>query len=200
MSDIMVVSRKDLFDDQNFFTGFQPHSDQDFLARILKHCQWMERSVAESDPAYKQPIAYTVILSVDGKVYAYQRSKTDEAYPEKRLQGKFSWGLGGHIKPIDKNPALNLISASMRRELEEEIGGNCDLQSAKLLGYINLEYGVHAVHFGLLYIIKTSLIVIRPKDPEIISGDFKSLSDLENLPDVEEWSKVALDPLKNHCR
>ncbi|MFH1894930.1 MAG: hypothetical protein ABH813_03465 [Patescibacteria group bacterium] len=203
MAEVMVISRKNLFTDDRHFLGFQAAEervfDSDFMVITLRFPQWLDRDLAEKDPSYKQPIVYMMVLNCDGLVFTYQRSRKDAAYPEKRLQGKWSWGVGGHIKRVDEGS--NPVFKSMRRELEEELeqidtSGCCP----HLLGYINLEEGVHAVHFGFLYVVETNLKIIKPKDPEIVIGEVKPIRDLEGILttgyDVEEWSRVALRPLK----
>jgi len=195
----MVVTRNSLFGGKREFIGFQEKSKGlSVLPNIMKYPWWMEREAAENSTMYKQPIAYIVLLSCDRKVFVYQRSKEDADCHEKRLQGKFSLGVGGHIKPIDKDSPDGVILGSMRREVKEEIEEEIDCENARLLGFINLDHDVHAVHFGLLYVIQTNLSHLTPKDPEITTGEFRTILDLRNIikeNDVEEWSKVAFDPL-----
>ena len=116
------------------------------------------------------------------------------------MQGKWSFGIGGHIeKPdiIGKNP----IHSSMLRELQEEV----ETQGKTIpvvLGYINDDKdSVGKVHFGILYAAITNLEIIKPKDLEIAEGRLRSLSEIEKIcsnPDfiVEGWSQIALEPLR----
>ena len=199
---IMVVEKDDLFND-DVFDGFKSHEKVNYIDRILKNYGFMTRKFAENDPTYKQPIAYCIIVNpILKKVFAYQRSKKEEHYSEKRLQGKWSWGIGGHIEKsdvINENPIVD----SMLREINEEVEISDII--TKLLGYIYHDFGVNAVHFGLLYLVETNSIDVRPKDPEIAEGGFKTIQELEfilNSPDckVEDWSKTALTPLKDYFR
>src|SRR3989344_2468858 len=200
---IMVVRKDNLFQ-EDFFEGFKSHKDIDYESRILKNYGWMTRGFAEDDPNYKQPIAYCGIINPNlKKIYAFQRSKKDKEYDEKKLQGMWSWGMGGHVEIDDLNDVWNPIRNSMMRELREE-GGIREkhiINKITNLGSINLDHDVHLVHFGILYALETDLEHLNGKDKEISQGSFKTINELEEMlasPEykVEDWSKTALQPLK----
>ncbi|RLG19185.1 hypothetical protein DRN67_03400 [Candidatus Micrarchaeota archaeon] len=199
---IMVVDRVILFGN-DYFQGFRPQAEVDYEDRIRKNFKYMKRSLAEQDPSHKQPIGYCLIVNPQTKrIFAYQRSSHDAKYGEKRLQGKWSWGVGGHIEKFDVE-AGNALHASLMRELEEEVEivGNKEL---KVLGYINNDSDdVGKVHFGVLYVVETDTDEVKPKAPEIDKGAMKQIGALEKIatsPDfkVEEWSRIALEPLKQY--
>jgi predicted NUDIX family phosphoesterase len=198
---IMVVGRQRLFQNDHF-TGFKAQNKINYLRRILTNYKYKERSSVEDNPSYKQPIAYGVIANPKTKyIFAYQRAGKNEHYKEKRLANKWSLGVGGHIEKTDSK-SENPITASLKRELAEEVGLKPPI-NYKLIGYINFEFGVHSVHFGLLYIINTNLKKISPKSAEITSGKLISLSELENLInsekyEIEDWSRAALEPIKEY--
>ena len=205
-SQIIVVERDKLFLDGHF-EGFKHHSEIDFESRILKNLKVMRRGNAEQDPSHKQPIAYALIVNPNTKeIFAYQRASKDEHYYEKRLQGKWSWGVGGHIEHSDLSNVLNSnpIKESMLREIEEEIEilGNKEIE---VLGYINDESDdIGKVHFGVVYLLKTDGEV-RPKDKELERGKFMTINELKeicNSPDceVEGWSKIVLNYLDSHFK
>lgn len=195
---IIVVENKILFGG-DYFQGFRPGTEIDYESRILSNIKIMKRGLAEKDSYHKQPIGYIIVINPKTKqVFAYQRA-SEIKLVEERLQGKWSWGVGGHIEPLDINNK-NLIRESMLRELSEEIGLETK-NYPKILGYINDDNDdVGKVHFGLLYVLETSEN-IKPKDGEMASGRFVSLGELEKIcssPDsqVEAWSKIAMGPLK----
>ncbi len=200
---IIVVERKILFEyGRNNFQGFKSHEEFDYESVILQNFENMRRGDAEHDSNYKQPIAYTSIVNPTTKqVFTYQRSKQDKNYHEKRLQGKWSWGLGGHIEPLDtKNE--NLLRESLEREvLKEEIQLKGEIENINILGYINDDSNsVGEVHFGILYVVKTLGDVI-PKDSEITYGGFKGFEELNETCkncNVESWSKIVLEPLRKY--
>lgn len=195
----MVVKKEILFGN-DYFEGFKPENEIDYQSRILKNFEWRERTIIENDQKYKQPIVYSIIVNpVSKKVFIYQRSPQDKKYSEKRLQGKWSWGIGGHIEKIDKKG--DPILASQLRELKEEITIGKPVTS-KLLGYINNDTDeVGKVHFGILYVVETHNRIIIPKAPEIESGALRPLKEIDkicSLPgyEVEEWSRISSNPLK----
>ncbi len=199
---IMVVKREILLG-KNYFEGFRPRNEVDYESIILNNFKYIKRGLAEKDRTYKQPISYFMIVNPELKqVFAYQRSTKDEIYGEKRLQGKWSWGAGGHIEKIDTKDG-NPIHVSLLREFNEEveIDGTINM---KILGYINNDLdNVGRVHFGILYVIETDSITVKPKDPEIDNGRLRTLEELEDIcssPDytVEGWSKIAFSPLKKY--
>jgi predicted NUDIX family phosphoesterase len=199
---ILVVER-DLLFGNDCFQGFKACAGIDYEGRILTNLKIMRRGDAENDPTHKQPIGYTIVANPSiGKVFAYQRSVKDKEYGEKRLQGKWSWGFGGHIEASERYNE-NPISDSMFREVtqeELEIIGN--IQKPKVIGYINDESNsVGTVHFGILYLIETDAQKVNPKDPEIARVELMSVGELEKLcstpsVEVENWSRIALEPLR----
>jgi len=206
---IMVVREKDLFgkNREDFFEGFRPSSRIDYETRILLNFGFMTRGFAEQDPKYKQPIAYTLIVNPNSKkVFAYQRALKDKHYDEERLQGKWSLGVGGHIEMKDlSSDEGNPIRASLERELEREEVEFVDgkILGLDVLGYIYLDNGVHAVHFGMLYLAKTNARTVNPKDPEIARGKLMSLQEIEQIKDspeceLEGWSETAFGPLEEY--
>ena len=195
----MVIPTKTLFQNQ-LFQGFRHSNEIDHQSIILKNFTWMQRGLAETDPSFKQPIIYSVIVNPKTKkVYAYQRA-SDENYKETRLKGKWSWGVGGHVDKCDTEHD-NPLHASMLRELNEEININGTI-NPKILGYINNDENlVGQVHFGILYIIETDSEHITPNDGEIKHGNFRTIQELKQIcaeQDVEGWSIIALTQLEKY--
>ncbi|PIU76096.1 hypothetical protein COS75_00800 [Candidatus Pacearchaeota archaeon CG06_land_8_20_14_3_00_35_12] len=202
---IMVVEKNVLFG-KDYFNGFRPQNGVDFKSRILKNFQYDKRGNVENNPGYKQPIGYCLIVNPRlKKVFAYQRASQDSKYSEKRLQGKWSWGVGGHIEKIDE--AANPIHTSVLRELKEEVPREILFKAIggpRILGYINDDSEpVGRVHFGVLYVLKTNSEKIVPNDPAIARCEFRTIKELEKIcssPEVavEGWSKIVLEPLKEY--
>ena len=199
---IMVVKREALFCN-DYFEGFMPQEEIDYESRILSNFEHMKRGPAEEDAGYKQPIGYCMIVNLKLKqVFAYQRSSNDAKYAEKRLQGKWSWGVGGHIEKFDAE-SKNPIHLSVLRELGEEVEA-AEMTAPKVLGYINYDTDdIGKVHFGILYIVETGSEYIMPKDPEIDNGRLRAIKELEHIcqsPEyrVEEWSRISLSALNRY--
>ena len=184
---IMVVPREKLFGSAHF-EGFCSAEVEDYQQRILDHFLYMRRGDAEVNPAFKQPIGYVLVVNHRlKKVFAYQRAVKDAHYHEKRLQGKWSWGVGGHIDQED-NGHENPLHGSVLRELQEEVNipGSVRLS---VLGYINHETdAVGQVHFCVLYVAETDAENVSPRDSEMQHGQCS----------VEGWSRIALEPLMEY--
>jgi predicted NUDIX family phosphoesterase len=199
----MVVRRDTLFA-KDYFEGFKPAPGTDFENIILKDFSYLERGIAEGDPNYKQPISYCMIVNPDlRKAFLYQRSLADHKYYEKRLQGRWSWGLGGHIEKIDAVNGRNPLHSSLLRELSEEV--QLQVQGEpQLLGFINYDSDkVGQVHFGVLYLLETDSEKVMIRDPEIGQGRLATLQEIESIslsPEyvVEDWSKISLPPLRSY--
>lgn len=201
---VMVVPREKLFPEGEF-SGFLPAGGIDYGRRILDNYRYMERGEAEEDPCFKQPIGYALLHNPRrDTVFAYLRSSRDGEYPEKRLQGKWSWGLGGHIEEDDAE-ADDPVRHSLLREIAEETGVS-ELGRPETLGYINDDSDpVGRVHFGVLCLVETGIIEISPVSPELAGGRMLPLAELRRLCDdpavtVEEWSRLALEALEKRLR
>lgn len=198
---VMAVPREKLFP-EGAFSGFAPAGGVDYGRRILSGYQYLERSRAEEDPRFKQPIGYALLYNPGrGLVFAYRRSSRDREYPEKRLQGKWSWGLGGHIEEDDAAVA-DPVRQSLLREIAEETGVS-ELGRPEIMGYINDDSDpVGSVHFGVLCLVETRVEKVSPLSPELASGRMLTLPELRKLCvspgiDVEDWSRIALDALED---
>ena len=214
---ILAIKREKLFgeDNNDHIQGFCPAEKLDLISRILDNYGWLRRGDIEDNPEIKHPISYCMIVNSDTKkVFSYIRSKKDEHYQEKRLQGKLSIGVGGHIEKeteLGENP----IESAMLRELEEEVTIN-GTKKPRILGYVNddeqydqdteqKKISVGRVHIGLLYLIETDAEEVFPKDPEISEGrlrTFQELSTLQSQPGItaETWTEIALEPLKRYLK
>ena len=201
---IIVVKRDILFSDGDF-QGFKWDVDRSYEQRILSNMEVMRRRDAENNPDFKQPIGYALAIHNGKKIIAYQRSSQGG---EQRLHEKWAWGFGGHVEPPDGN-CVNPLRASVIREVwdeELEFPGGALFKGPKLVGYINDDSNdVGKVHFGLLYAFELYSDRVGAKDPEIAKVQLFSLGELERMCanpqfDVETWSRIALEPLKQYKR
>ena len=196
---IMVVGREALLGERPF-QGFSPAAAYDYESLILKGYRYAPRAEAEENPALKQPIAYCIIVNPRERlILAYRRAEREGDYAEKRLRGKWSMGVGGHIDPVDLDGA-NPIRTSMLRELGEEIV--CPRAGEpRILGYINDDVDmVGAVHFGLLYRLDTDARSVASATREIAeakmipAGEWRDRLARSDAA-VEGWSRIAFGPL-----
>ncbi|NTU66441.1 MAG: NUDIX domain-containing protein [Candidatus Moranbacteria bacterium] len=178
--------------------GFVPLSDPAIIDRLAREAHMIEKEQAEKNTDFKQLIPYTVILNPDKRVYTYQRSIKEKDYEEKRLRGKVSLGVGGHIENDESIPD------NIRRELQEEVKGvDRDLMIQKekleLFGIINDDSdSVGQVHLGIVFILHTGCKVIRSRSGEALWGMFLDAGDvgiiIQKEP-FENWSRLIFSHL-----
>lgn len=170
-----------------------------YLGPAREHGFFIERRYAEEHPEFKQPIPYVAVCRED-QVLSLTRLSTQG---EKRLHGKRSIGVGGHINPCDMDPAENqghtdLFANACSRELHEELvlpETELDLTPVGLLNDDTTAVG--AVHVGLVYRLEASNLEVAIRETSAMAGDFESLSSLEQLaasaePPFETWSTLLL--------
>ena len=194
----LVVDRSVLFAEGDFL-GFMPADQRDFSSTILENHKYHKRGDdLENDDSLQQVIPYVWIVNpVEKTVFAYRRAP-DENYTEERLRDKWSCGLGGHV---DREDSGNPIQSAMMRELREEVKID-EYPDPRVVGYLNLNHDVHAVHFGVVAIAETTLPVEKGDD-EMAEGRFFSIRELEQLfanpdTDVEEWTTKSWPFVKNY--
>ena len=159
--------------------------------------RWVERSEAETNPAYRQIIPYIVMQDSQSRILCYPRHGTEE-----RLHGLLSCGIGGHIDEDDNKGAFaETVKAGMFRELSEEIiNFNPEMVVLSYRGIINeLDSPVGQVHLGLVY-LAVCKAGYKPEPSEETAGmTWKTREQLQSL-NMEQWSTLALkltDPSKN---
>lgn len=163
-----------------------------FIKTVLDNYYYYDRDVAETCESMKQIIPYVVIRSPKG-IYVLERLKKQT---EKRLHGKLSVGIGGHINP-DSDSHQNPLEHGLYKELNEEV----DIKSIKSLRFIGIindcSTPVSNYHIGLLYEIWTDDEVIV-LETEKMRGCWKSIEQIEEiLEGMETWSQIALENLDN---
>lgn len=193
---IMTVPRDQLFGSE-YFEGFRSSSEVDYESRVKQNALFMKRGDAETNPQFKQPIAYVVIINPETqKIFAYQRAVDPRNYGEQRLRGKWSIGVGGHVRSEDRKSSDPLLS-SLERELNEEVEISGEYHR-NFVGYVNYDSDeVGTVHFGLVYVIKTKA-EIKAKDPELWASQMMSVDELKAIAKdpayfVETWTQILLD-------
>lgn len=172
------------------------------------------RGDVETNKDLVQPIPYAAIIAPAGpdsdeaKVLVYKRSA---AGGEKRLQDKWSIGIGGHINASDVDYYYTQYStegvdspayACLVRELFEELGMDelkCDavLMSNDVI-YDDSE-DVSSVHIGLHYIFILESIPELNVEDALTSVEWVSLNDIAQGTEIynklEGWSKIIADRL-----
>lgn len=170
--------------------------EESVLAPSREHGYFVERRWAEQHPECKQPIPYVAVLR-GGEALCLTRLK---AQGEKRLHGKRSIGVGGHVNPCDLDASeRDLFTNACLRELHEELtlpaGAPLRLQPIGLLNDDTTAVG--AVHVGLVYALDADGLTVAIRETSAMSGGFEPLAALRQLADdpastFETWSALLL--------
>ncbi len=151
----------------------------------------------EEDELVLQVIPYVLGFGPNRTIFSYVRSSDIQDYGDKRLFGKHSLGLGGHINRLD---APNFIRRGIEREVnEEEVKVVGHVTEPILLGTLyQPDKPVDRVHFGLVYGFCTDG-KISQKESSIVSGKMVPIGEIlsdSNLVEIYEmWSKVLIPHL-----
>ena len=201
--EIMVVKNDYLFKNYERETKF--YNGKDFLIEkiILENFEYMRRWNAEVNFDYKQPITYAVILNKNNEIFVYKRWWKSSNNWETRLADKIAIGIGGHL---DKEEYLeNPLKEWLLREVEEEIWlTSKDIDLVEAIWFINNEENeLNQVHIWAAYMIKINNDEIKLLDWELEKWEFLSVENYEkminsNKYDIEPWSKILLEPLKQY--
>jgi len=157
--------------------------------RINREGAFYPRERVEEDERYRQPIPYAVLV-YEGMLWRMRRKPKGG---EKRLVGRQSIGVGGHVNPEDlcREP----VTWALYRELFEEAGVRA--MRVRRLGLILTDATpVERVHVGVLYLVVPDR---RPavREAEKLSGELVPLSQVEaEAGGLEGWSRVALEALR----
>lgn len=197
-SDVFKVPRAELHKENIVANAGSLFDKESFL---------LDRVICETDQTYLQVIPYvTLVDRQTSEIFVYTRGKASN---EKRLSGKVSLGIGGHIEqaPDGNESLLDVIINGTIRELEEEVGLLPSNSLRKFLVnkfttnnfgcfYCN-ESDVDKVHLALSIIIAVNKSEITEAEKDIITrSEWLSGKNLRTLIDndeieLENWSKLV---------
>jgi predicted NUDIX family phosphoesterase len=175
------------------FTGVREASDETMAAlhaATTAHGRFMDRRLAEEDPAFKQLIPYVVVR--DGAlVYLMERTA---AGGDPRLHGKASIGVGGHLNPVDEGE--DPLTDGLRREWAEELVADWEPQF-RLVGLLNDDSNpVGSVHLGVVFEVEAQGRPVEVREHEKLAGRFATLAEVRAAWDrMETWSRLVADHL-----
>jgi len=150
------------------------------------------RQEVENDTTFKQIIPY-VILKCRDLVFRYTRGKY---LSEKRLEKKFSIGLGGHIRQEDENLfslQTSIYDETIKREVNEEVNIFTNYKNQRV-GLINDDSNeVGRVHFGIIHLFELEKPFVEKKETSITACKFIPIQDLrQNFSKYETWSQLCI--------
>ena len=164
----------------------------------------MVRHIAEENFDYKQPIPYGIVIDEEDNIFVYKRWWSWSNAWDSRLHSKISFWIWWHLEKEDElwnNP----LKEWLVREVEEELNlWEQDIKSVESLWYINEDdWAVSEVHFWIAYVVRVHNSNFELLDWELENGEFVSLDELEGMInswdyDLENWSKIFFEPLKNY--
>lgn len=157
---------------------------------ILASHSFRSRALVEEDPSFKQIIPYVLIRHQD----RYFLARRTERQTERRLHGKYSLGIGGHINDLDDPAAArDVIRAGLERELNEEVDIVGKRLSLDLVGIISDDSTpVGQVHMGLVYILQTGSADCSIREADLMTCEWATVESLrEKLPLMETWSQIV---------
>src|SRR5437899_830761 len=195
IENVLVVKRS-LFDELGTFQGlnFEPEK---YLKAILSRGSnfFIPRSDAESNPAYKQIIPYTLIAFHDTILHYVRGKKAGE----QRLIAKGSIGVGGHMNETDESLFAmdeQAYRAGVEREVNEEIKIDTPFEDriVALLNDDSTEVG--RVHLGIVHIFKLKEPKVQKREAMITGLTFLTKEELLACREsLETWSQICLDSL-----
>jgi predicted NUDIX family phosphoesterase len=173
----------------------------EFASILAREGHFIERTYAERQPALKQVIPYSVVVSSarrGGRILLTQRSRKGG---EARLHDRFSIGIGGHINPEDRLSSAGMadpLTTGTQREIAEETGLRGDY-AIERVGILNDDSNpVGAVHVGVVQVVQVDA-TIEIREREQLTGRLVSLGELRAMlaegANFESWSKLLIPHL-----
>jgi predicted NUDIX family phosphoesterase len=182
---ILVVKRELIFQPEGPWTGLKQCDYDWYLWAIEHYGQFHSRIAMEDDQHYKQIIPYLVFMHKD-HVFVVERK---QSATERRLAGKTSIGIGGHIRKEDILGST--IFDWAQREFHEEVSYH-DHFEFEPLGIVNDDRdSVGKVHLGFVFIVRGATSAISIKS-ELKQGTLVPLSSITDTTHFESWSQIIL--------
>jgi len=165
------------------------------IARLDGVAQARPRRELESDPFWKQPIPYAVALyrpagtpASETQLFWMDRLAGGS---DKRLHGRASFGVGGHISPSDGG-----IRAALVREWVEEVATPA-LPPFTPIGLLNDDGDdVGRVHLGVVFLAALTSPSIHIRETHKLAGSLVAVSEaLLRKDELEGWSARLIDTI-----
>ena len=193
---MVLVVRRALLEKIGIFHGLNFDVEKYLPALLSRENNFfMQRSLAELDPNFKQIIPY-VLLVHNGRVLHYVRGKKAG---EQRLVSKGSVGIGGHMNNEDEDLFTFDMAAyleGVRREVCEELNVQSKFENriVALLNDDTTEVG--KVHLGVVHVFDLETDNVQKRESMITNVGFLTREELQaRRENMETWSQICIDAL-----
>jgi predicted NUDIX family phosphoesterase len=189
---VLVLPRADVPGGCDFTGVRSAHAAElrDLRRAVASAGRFLERPIAEEDPAFKQLIPY-VVLRDGERVFLMERT---DAGGDARLHRKATIGVGGHLNPVDDGS--DPLEAGLRREWAEELEAAWEPEF-RLVGLLNDDSNpVGAVHLGVVFEVQADGRATQVREHEKLTGQFASTDEVAAAVDrMETWSQLVVREL-----
>lgn len=177
------------------FTKWSPAKmKKDIFGGVLPYGKFILRADAEEDMSLQQIIPYVFITDTNGNFFISKRING-----ERRLLGKLSLGIGGHINPCDDTHSGvgAMVNNGMRRECKEEttIFSTRIKVSFEKYGTVRDLSSSTPDHIGLVYhaIVERGKEFLNIKEKNTLKGVWFTKEELvRNFEKFESWAQFII--------
>ena len=159
------------------------------IARLDREGSARPRRELEVDPAWKQPIPYAIALytTPEGERQLFWMDRL-EGGSDRRLHGRASFGVGGHIGADDGG-----ILRALEREWREEVA-TPELPRFTPFGLLNHDADeVGHVHLGIVFLAELVSSDIAVREHEKLAGSLVPVADaVARASELEGWSAALI--------
>ena len=159
------------------------------IARLDRVGSPRPRRELELDPEWKQPIPYAIALyrTAEGERQLFWMDRLAGG-SDRRLHGRASFGVGGHIGADDGG-----ILVALEREWREEVE-TAELPRFTPLGLLNDDSDdVGRVHLGIVYLAELASPEIAVREREKLAGSLVSVERaVARASELEGWSAALI--------
>ena len=190
----VLVLPRGLFDGHHAFLDWQ--FIEDIMEELEATHRWWERTDAEESSDWVQPIACAVVTDSAGRHYVFRRVKNTRD----DLKGRVTLVVGGHIEPHAGSASFcELLLATLRREIEEEVGIE-DFADAKPLGVvIDNSTVLSSRHVGFVFEVVWNLPLVARATDEFsrrsqLNGLLATKEELTTFhSQLDPWSRLIFE-------
>ena len=177
--------------------GFRAFASRDEgeaeIARLEGVAQLRPRRALEMDPEWKQPIPYAIAIFRDAanRTFLFWMDRL-EGTSDRRLHGRASFGVGGHVGAADTG-----IEAALTREWNEEVATPA-LPRFTPVGLLNDDGDdVGRVHLGVVYLALLASPEIQVREREKLAGALVPLEEaVARADELEGWSAALISHIE----